>query len=303
MTAQRQTDSNVPTDSVELVEPLRISAPLAYRRAMAGCPRDMAGVGYGCYSYHGIWQYLRLFKFVEAVGADSSFYIDAFREMARDKKHRVLISGTADYGMLAQILHGFGLEGCAPDVQVVDLCETPLYLNRWYAERLRVSLKTTQAHILQFDAHPVDLICTHSFMHNFRSADRPSLVSKWYQLLRPGGKVVLTNSLRDTTPALTRKYTSDEALVLRDGVRKAAQAHSSSIDLDPEALAEIAFDFATRRRRYNLRTIQEVRELFEGGGFRFEQLFELPVTMRRDSPATSLGSPKMRVHVVATRPR
>ena len=108
--------------------------------------------------------------------------------------------------------------------------------------------------------------------------------------------MVLTNRLRDSDPGLTRRYTPDQANAFQDRVRNAAQAQSAMIDLDPEVLAAMALDFATRRAPFCLPTAQEVRELFEGGGFRIERLSE-------GVSETGQTLHKTRIYVVATRGR
>lgn len=43
----------------------------------------------------------------------------------------MLISGTADYSMLAHLLQAYRNVEAAVHVTVLDRCETPLYLCRW----------------------------------------------------------------------------------------------------------------------------------------------------------------------------
>src|SRR5262245_58823293 len=55
---------------------------------------------------------------------------------------RVLISGAADYAMLDFVHKTLHSRGVNADVTVTDLCETPLALNRWYAERCSCRVTT-----------------------------------------------------------------------------------------------------------------------------------------------------------------
>ena len=48
---------------------------------------------------------------------------------------RVLISGAADYSILAYVLWACRENGLDAEVTVLDRCDTPLLLNTWYAEQ------------------------------------------------------------------------------------------------------------------------------------------------------------------------
>ena len=44
-------------------------------------------------------------------------------------RRRVLICGSADYGMLAQLLHAYRLEKVEPEVVMIDRCLTAVRVN------------------------------------------------------------------------------------------------------------------------------------------------------------------------------
>jgi SAM-dependent methyltransferase len=155
-----------------------------------------------------------------------------------------MISGSADYSMLALVLWAFRNENVVPEVHVIDACETPLFLNRWYAERTRVNVETEASDILQWEAaEPFDIICTHSLLGRFNPSARERLIAKWRQLLRPGGSVLTVNRVRPMARADKERFTPEQA----------------------RAFQEAAVREAEKRRK-------EVKELFTAGGFVIDRL-------------------------------
>src|SRR5690606_33228395 len=134
------------------------------------------------------WQDLRLLG-IKTTPADHFVFLDEVVSETLSAPARVLIAGSADYSILAQLLaidrHG------AARITVTDHCETPLFLCRWYAERQGAAIETTVSDAVAFAAdEPFDLICAHSFLSYFAPQRRPALMARWYDLLRPGGRVV-----------------------------------------------------------------------------------------------------------------
>src|SRR5262245_36311726 len=101
-------------------EPLELSAPLARRLAPQLCHKDPAS-GESCAWQHGLWQYLRILGMNHSPRAHAAFLLEALAATARPGM-RVLVSGAADYSMLAHVLAATR----AAEVTVLDVCETPL---------------------------------------------------------------------------------------------------------------------------------------------------------------------------------
>jgi hypothetical protein len=97
----------------ELDEPLFESAPLAHAAARTLCRSD-GDAGTSCAWYHGAWQYFRALGIVTAPTVHARGLTEALRALARGGSHsRVLVSGAADYSLLAHVLHAYRCEGCA----------------------------------------------------------------------------------------------------------------------------------------------------------------------------------------------
>ncbi len=251
-----------------LREPLELSAPIARRLASALCRRDPA-TGESCAWYHGLWQFLRLMRLVDPLERHAEFFATALEPAAGGRgAPRVLISGTADYAMLAHVLAASRGRGAVPSVTVLDRCETPLELNRWYAARVASPVETVCCDILDFAAPGFDAICTHAFLGRFAPRQRPGLLERWRLLLRPGGRVVTVTPVRAGDAAVAVGFSPRDAALLREAVQRGAEALEPALSADAHDLVRDADAYAARHRVYRVRSHEELIGLFEQSGFR-----------------------------------
>ena len=258
-------------------EPLEESAPLACNLAPERCHVDPS-TGESCAWYHGLWQILRIMRLVESPDYHAAFFRDAFRAIgAGGSPPRLLVSGSADYGMLAQVLSAFRGTGIEPEITVIDRCETPLALNRWYAARFGVAIETSCCDLLDFESgRPFDAICTHALFGRFSPGERVALLAKWRSLLRPGGAVVTVSPLRPGNDARMAAFAPDQILAFRAAVEVIAQRAGDSRWPEPDQLARAAETYARRHHVHPVRSLEELRALFEGAGFRLQELSQVP---------------------------
>jgi SAM-dependent methyltransferase len=279
-----------PMNSVE--EPLAESAPIAREFASRLCYRD-PDTGETCSWYHGLWQFLRLLKLVTTPEHHADFYREALGEIANGPgPYRVLVSGAADYSMLAYVLAAFRSQAKEPELTVNDLCETPLALSRWYSDRVGCRINTLRCDVLQLpEESQFDVVCTHSFLGRFPHEKRVQLVEKWRRVLRPGGKVVTVKRIRPGSSGEPTGFSSGEIQAFRDKVLNGAGALRASHAIDPLELAEEARIWASRRRTWPVRSSEEILELFENSGFKVDRLSCSPVRSSRSglSGPSTLG--------------
>lgn len=270
-------------------EPLLESAPLARRVAELLCT-DNPTLGMNCFWYHGFWQTLRLLNLVATPEHHADFLRRAFaRAAASASRLSVLICGAIDYSTLAHVLWSCELRGVAADVTVVDVCDTPLYLNRWYADRVKAGIRTVRSNILDYQStESHDVVCTHSFFGQVPPATRPRLMEKWRELLRPGGRAITVNRIRPGSGLQQIGFSSQQARALRDAILRAPQELKDRLGIGAEELARYADDYATRRRPYPVRSREDFVRLFEEGGFTVEYLDCAPVAA---PPGVQVGGP------------
>lgn len=275
------------------------SAPLALERSAGLCHRGPGGHD-GCDWYHGVWQYFRMLGVVATPWMQRHFYERALGELAASGSHpRVLVSGTSDYAMPALVLHAYALRGARPEVTVTDRCGTPLFLNRWYAERHGVRIATRAGDILAAAGGPFDVICTHSFLGNFPPQRRAELVSVWRALLRPGGKLVTINRIRPGSRGEVR-FSAGQGEAFRERVLRAARALPVAIGIEDPTLAQWAEAYTARYHSWPVGSAAELRALLEGNGFVVEHLEPGPGAA--SGPAgPSVAGAALRLEVVASR--
>ena len=265
--------STAGAETADLDELLAISAPLAAAAAERHCHHDPV-LGQSCHWFHAAWQYLRMLDLVSTPHRHRSFFLESLSALAREGAHgRILISGAADYAMLELVLEAYAGSPTEPEIVVVDRCETPLVLNRWFAERRSIAVETEACDILDFESErPFDVICTHSFLVFIPPSRRADLVERWRQLLRPGGKVLTINRVRPDAPANAAGFSAEQIETFRDKALGAAEGRSDLGEATPEGLASYAERYARHHRPFPVRSWERLRELFEQGGFSVDSL-------------------------------
>jgi len=187
-----------------------------------------------------------------------------------------------------------GALGARAQITVVDRCETPLMLNRWYAARAGASIATARADILELrEAQAYDAICTHSFLVLFSPEQRRALLARWRGLLRPGGKVVTVVRLREADDGDFTGFSPAQA-----------QAFLAEVRACDARLAGEAEVFASRvGRNASHPTREALLGMFEDAGFRVEQISVAPVAgTRRHLRGPTLPGTADYASIVAARP-
>ncbi|MBP2705860.1 class I SAM-dependent methyltransferase [Microbispora sp. RL4-1S] len=226
-----------------------------------------------CDWYHGTWQFLRLLNMV-AVPPWYEFYSKTLRAILLERPDaNVLISAAADFGMFSTLHEAISASGASPTVTLYDICQTPLRATQWYAERYGLTIECLCDNLITSPAIPTgayDLIVTDEFLTVLKDPDKPLILERWKQFLKPGGTLVTTAMIGGvTTPELREGY--------------AARARRL-LDQNPE-LCELTgtdrdelirrFDvFAARHTRHMLKDEEQIRSLFSD----FDATFALTVT-------------------------
>jgi SAM-dependent methyltransferase len=263
---------------------LEPSARLAFEQAPRLC--RAAGDGTSCAWLHGFWPCLRIAGLAASPDRHAAFYRRALAALG--SAPRLLVSGAADQGMLACVLSTLG----GARVAVVDTCETPLQLNRWYAGRQGAAIETERASVLQYaPAQAFDAICTHSFFGQFSHAERPRLLAAWHRLLRPGGKVITAHPLRPLDGDQPNRFTPQQERMFLERLAAETPRLAALLNVAPGEVQRLAGDYLRARYGYPLHSREEMAAYFEAAGFELEQLAceQAPA----DAPAGS-GGPGLR---------
>lgn len=242
-------------------EPLEESAPLAARWAHQHCD--------GCGWYHGFWQHMRLMGMGKTLSGLPYLFQQSVSHWRDQQGASVLISGAADYSALAHVVQGLGgpvaVRDHAVSLVVLDQCETPLHLNRWYAQHAALEVACHCTDALHFKSDQTfDLILTSSFLGYFTPAQRQQLFAVYARLLKPGGRLVFANRLRPGPQDVAVGFSLAEAQRFmaraqqsnaqlppsqqwpQDELLAAAQAYTGSFKSYPvNSLAAVAADLST----------------------------------------------------------
>jgi SAM-dependent methyltransferase len=284
-------------------DPVFECVPVARQAAAEHC-REIPYKAYKCDWYHGFWMYLRAMGISKASGGQADFLVAALRDLARTGNYpRVLITGSVDYSMPSHALWAYQSEAAAQDLMVTDICETPLAVSRWYAERQGASLSTERADVLAYQpAQAFDVAMTNSFFGSFAPEYRPRLFESWARVIRPGGKLVFTNRLRPSGPDVTL-FSPEDTAVFCETVRREAASLPPPLGDDLDGIAAAARTYCERFVSYPLRTSEEVERYLIDAGFGIDVL-EVAHHGGRTSGAVSGPSINQRadyVRVIATR--
>ncbi len=259
-------------DEFALEEPLTQSAPAMAALSDFLCKGDHLNRN-DCSWYHRAWQYLRLLDLVSTPTWHSRFYLHAFSEHVRNgRKPRILISGTADYSMLAYILYTFNRINSKADVTVLDLCDTPLMISRWYAAKNKTGISTVKEDILKYaPANKFDFVVTDAFLTRFSRRDQCKVLDKWSDLIKRTGRIVTTvrlDPLAESNRSIKPSQKEIENFVER--AERLAELWRDFVLLDPGQIGLLAREYAERMVSHAVRDRRELEEMFEAAGFIFD---------------------------------
>ncbi len=287
---------------IQINEPLGESALLALNWSKNNCAQSSPERP-GCAWYHGSWQVLRLLGVFHSILSDDDFFLPALKRLIDGGVRRVLVSGAADYAMLARVTAVAGEHLKDMRVTVIDLCETPLKLNAWYGDKFGVQVEIIKDNVLNHSpAEPYDLICTHSFLCFFSPQDRQRLVHRWFAWLRPGGTVLTAQRVRTKDRQPIIKYTEDEVKALAGRTYMKAVQQQKSKGIEPGLARQLAEEYGRYHWTFLIDTTQEIRSLFESQGFRLDTFSRPPGELAvADVPGTPNQAGSVRWRILASR--
>jgi len=253
-----------------LHQALAQSAGLMWDQAAKTCASEDGD----CLAYHRVWQYLRLMGLNTSIESDSGFIIENLCKLQEDGlAGKILLCGTADYGLLAHIDWASRLESSNPVISVMDRCATPLVINNWYAQKYNLTIKTVQRDILtgwpgqngQFD-----VICTHNLLGFYDLSDRGRLLDQFFQLLKPGGKLLTVVRLRPAHNPVSGDTCIPTAVDVAGIVDRASRAFAENAINPSISSAEFACyvrEFVGKSKGYAIRSEVDFQAELGNHGF------------------------------------
>lgn len=173
----------------------------------------------GCANYHIRFVAHRYTGIPKGIALDRPHLIDLIRTCIKERTAasnpsiEIVISGSADTGILATCAHAAATLGAASlnrcRFTVLDRCPTPLILCQEFAAGHQLSLRTSQVDLHNLSQHyDADLIVAHSIFRFINQSDQVTVLNKFGSWLRPGGRLIVSNSLKLGAEAEFRKRTA-----------------------------------------------------------------------------------------------
>lgn len=248
---------------LDLEEPIEESADLICNYAMKNCEHGI--MADNCTWYHSVWQYLRLVNLVSTPAWHDTFYLKELALAFENKKNvKVLISGTADYSMLAYVLYVAKQTDCMVDVDVLDSCKTPLFACEWFANRENKKINLINNDILKHNKlEEYDVICTDAFLTRFPKPLAKKVVNKWYELLKKGGKIITTVRVYDTPQNVSSEDLEKMANEFADKAKERSAKIQEVIQFSTNKIREMAYTYAINMKSNSIGNEKNILSLFK----------------------------------------
>lgn len=225
-----------------------------------------------CKSYHGVWLYLRLLGILPSVSQDHEFLQSSLKQIARERKSKVFISGAADFGILSYVLDAYLSERTMSEVTVLDKCPTPLLVNRWYTDRFDVHIRTVEQDFLEFESDAFDCVVAHNFLNFFDKQHREYVFDKWAQILAREGMLVLVSNVKPQAEVKARRIGLAEEELLVARALKAWQQHGLDKHITASKLEHLVRGFSKNTISHHVTDFEEIKQNLERTGFSIESI-------------------------------
>lgn len=231
-----------------LEKSLKESANMMYELAYKHCHNGI--MDENCVWYHSMWQYLRMLDVVSSPTWHHDFYLRQLSMAIKDKENNnILISGTADYSVLAYIIYCIKSKKAQANIYVLDTCRTPLEACKWFANKEGIEINLINENILSYSQDNFfDVICTDAFLTRFSNTDANLVIDKWYHLLKNDGKVITTIRIHEKTT----DNNSNKIDAFLDKIKNKYDYYKDSISLTYDELIEKARFYATNMKSNNI---------------------------------------------------
>lgn len=236
-------------------EPLEESTLLAARWAHQHC--EMCGW------YHGFWQHMRLMGMGKTLSGVPHLFLQAVTQWQGQHGLRVLVSGAADYSALAHVVQGLGGPASVREksvhLAVLDRCETPLSINRWFAQRAGLDVICHCSDALDFQSEQTfDLILTSSFLGYFKPEQRRQLFAVYARLLKPTSRLVFANRLRSGPQDFPIGFNPAEAQRFMNRAQQANAQLPPALQWSANNLQAAALAYTHSFRSYPVNSLETV---------------------------------------------
>lgn len=280
------------------VEPLEAIARFAFDWADVLCSDHV-----GCADYHRMWSLVRLLESGGAAPAGEAFFDSELPKVAVKGKAKVVLSGAADTGLMALACNVLARAGVTPEIVIVDRCATPLRQSELFGEANGILTTTFKGNLKELDLEGADAVIAHSFLYFIPQPDRASLFASWAKVLRPRGKVLMSQRLVPPGGKYERKRPAEE-INERKAKLQAKLAEYCPVNAEISSIIEMAERLWLNPMGGNGVSEEQLHELCHKTGF---ELSSITYDRSQDSVSPfTLGSQtikRVRANIVMERVR
>lgn len=238
---------------------IKESADLIYEMSHNLCGHGV--MDDNCVWYHSIWQYLRLLDLVSSPTWHDTFYIENIKNNLKDNSN-ILVSGTADYSMLAYIIGIVKKEDVKANIYVLDTCKTPLYACEWLSKKTGYPITVINEDILKYkNDNSFDIICTDAFLTRFDKKNAKSVVDSWNKLLKKDGVVVTTVRIHNGNDKEFDKETCIKEFIER--AKNEYKKYQKYISVPIDEFLKLVENYARKMKSNNLGNVTDIISLFD----------------------------------------
>lgn len=229
-----------------------------------------------CCDYHQVRPLLRALGLVSDPADQIAFFENQLSLAIEAGAKSILISGASDTGMPAIVEK---IVGSSASIHAIDICPTPLSLiSKQFGEKI----STQVADILTWKPDQrFDVIVTHSFFGQFQPAQRPQLLSSWFKLLNPSGRVITVNRIRPKDEGTS--FVENAAFGLADEAVRRFEVLGGHASLNSDQLYDAVLRYSQKKNTNPVHSHDGFVDMFCEAGF------EIIEAQKQRSPARAPG--------------
>jgi len=252
-----------------------------------------------CRNIHAVRPYIRLSRGSTGMESEMSGIGPVMADVLGTGRHRILIAGALDTGILACVARA--AEGYRAEIVVLDICATPLELCRKYAQRWSLHIETVCEDLAHFERErDFDIVLIDGTLPYIPEHSRIETLRRVARALHQDGRLVLLFKTGErTADGLAAQNT--------DGAPQAviSELHRLGVALpEPEeAFAARLKDFARGSAAHTdaFSSPEEVDALLDSAGFVIEIRRQIDVDRARPRKNVVARNSAQRYLVVASR--
>lgn len=250
---------------IKLKDSLKESSNMIYNLANINCKNGI--VDENCVWYHSIWQYLRMLDVVSSPTWHDKFYNFQLNNVLQRDNLNILISGTADYSILAYVISIMKKNKKHANIYVLDTCKTPLLACEWFAKKENVKITCINENILNYNNNEFfDVICTDAFLTRFKDEFANLVIDKWYNLLKIDGRIITTIRIHNSNEKSSDKNLEKFIQKVKDRY----SLYKNYIEISYDELIEKAKEYAQKMKSNNIGNKEEILERFKKFNIEYE---------------------------------